>query len=62
MSQSTSRGAIYSDWRPRSLVLEATSGQLMTLTSTFTTATSVTNDLMQGDRNPSRPWLCRRAR
>ncbi len=37
-----------SDWQPRSLVLEATSGQLMTLTSTFTTATSVTNDLMQG--------------
>lgn len=36
------------DWQPRSLVIEATSGQLMTLTSTFTTATSVTNDLMQG--------------
>ena len=40
--------AAYSaDWQPRTLVAEAqSSGQLMTLTSTFT-ATTATNDLMQ---------------
>lgn len=40
--------ATYSEnWQPRSLVVETQSGQLMTLSTVFT-ATTATNDLMQG--------------
>ncbi len=40
--------AAYSaDWQPRTLVIEAQAGQLMTLATSFTTTTAI-NDLMQG--------------